>query len=357
VIQNIQTLRVIFALVVIAGHLDPLFFAMSLPNPADMIGIANDGFLIVSAFVIIHVSLRKPTTPLHFLGRRFARLVPFYWAITLLVAALVIVAPTLFKTTQVTAETLAKSLLFIPYIKHNDIVQPIVFVGWTMNYIVFFIALYAMFLRFFGRNAWMATSATLAGLALLGVVFQPTDVVLKFFTGPRQVSFALGALMAGLWFAHPVRPARLKSLNLRALALGLIAVAFAIRVSQEFWLPDFDMRFFGPFVSCAVVLGVLLLESNGDVHKGAMRDRIAEATFSIYLTHMFVTQAVLKTMRAFELQNIGMLLILLMIAFAGSIVLGLFVCKWIEKPLDKSVRDAWRWVAHRPMLLRRQPTD
>lgn len=350
-IQNIQTLRAVFALLVITGHLEVLYTYMGLVDPKHTIdGVATDGFLVVSAFVIIFSSLRKPTSGADFLGRRFARLVPFYWAITLFVAALDLLMPALFQSTHITAETLSKSLLFIPFVKHGEFVAPIVFVGWTMNYIVFFLALHATNLYLFGRRAWMATAGVLAGLAVYGFIAQPTDVVVKFFTGPRQLSFALGALMAGVWNARPVVPKIKHNLSLRAIAVGLMIAGVSIRIGQQIWFPHIDLRYVGPFMSSCVVLGALMLESNGDVHKGKVRDRIAEATFSIYLTHYFITQAAQKAVIHFDIHNMALLVAMLVAAYVGSVILGLLVCQWVEKPLDKVVRDGWRKLTERPQI-------
>lgn len=347
-IQNIQTLRVAFAMLVITGHLEVLYTYMGLVDPRHTIdGVATDGFLVVSAFVIIYSSLRKTVTGADFLGRRFARLVPFYWAITLFVTALDLLMPALFQSTHITAETLSKSLLFIPFVKHGEFVAPIVFVGWTMNYIVFFLALHAVNLYLFGKRAWIATAAILASLSIYGFVAQPTDVVVKFFTGPRQLSFALGALMAGVWNARPVVPKIKHNLSLRALALGLIIAGVSIRIGQQIWFPHIDLRYVGPFMSSCVVLGALMLESNGDVHTGKLRDRLAEATFSIYLTHYFITQAAQKTVIHFDIHNMPLLVAMLAASYLGAMILGVLVCQWVEKPLDKMVRDAWRKLTER----------
>lgn len=350
-IQNIQTLRVAFAMLVITGHLEVLYTYMGLVDPKHTIdGVATDGFLVVSAFVIIYSSLRKLTSGAEFMGRRFARLVPFYWAITLFVTMLDLLLPALFQNTHVTAETLSKSLLFIPFVKHDEFVAPIVFVGWTMNYIVFFIALHALNLYIFGKRAWMATAGVLTALALYGFIAQPHDVVVKFFTGPRQLSFALGALLAGLWNARPVAPKIKHSVSFRTLAIGLMITGLGVRIGQQIWLPHLDMRYVSPFASCLVVFGALLLETNGDVHKGRIRDRLAEATFSIYLTHYFITQAAQKTAMHFDIHNIPLLVAMAAAAYAGSLILGVLVCQFVEKPLDKTVRDMWRRLTERPQI-------
>ncbi|KAF0182646.1 MAG: acyltransferase 3 [Alphaproteobacteria bacterium] len=347
-IQNIQTLRVIFAFLVVTAHLQTIYTLMGLvKGPHGIDGVATDGFLIVSAFVIIFSDLRKQKPPLEFVGRRFARLVPFYWIITLFVAALCLAAPGLFRTTVVSPETLLKSLFFIPYAKHGDIVAPIVFVGWTMNYIVWFIVMHAVYLWLFGRNAWMATAATLAALALIGAALRPSDVVMNFFTGPRQISFAFGALAAGLWDRWPIRLDRHKSGGVRTLAIALITAALTVRFGQQIYFPAIDMRYVGPFAAIVVVFGALLLEANGDAHRGKWRDLLAEATFSIYLTHFFATQAAQKAAVALDVQHPVVLAGLALGAYIGTAVLGVVVCRWVEKPLDRLVRDGWRWASHR----------
>ncbi len=347
-IQNIQTLRVIFAFLVVTAHLQTIYTLMGLvKGPHGIDGVATDGFLIVSAFVIVFSDLRKPMAPLTFIGRRFARLVPFYWIITLFVGALCLAAPGLFRTTVVTPETLFKSIFFIPYVKQSGMVAPIVFVGWTMNYIVAFILMHAVYLKLFGRNAWMATSGTLAALALAGVVLRPSDVILNFFTGPRLISFAFGALAAGLWSRWPLQLARQKSTDVRLIAVALIAVALVVRFGQQIYFPALDMRYVGPFAAMAVVAGALMLEANGDVHKGKRRDMLAEATFSIYLTHFFATQAAQRVATALDVHNLAALAGLALCGYIGAGVLGVLVCRWIEKPLDRIVRDGWRFASTR----------
>ena len=342
-ILNIQTLRVFFAFLVVTAHLEPIYVALGLVDPARTISVgANDGFFIVSAFVIVYTSLRRPTSAAEFMGRRYSRLIPFYWAITLLTALLACVVPSLFQATRVTPETLTKSILFIPYLKHAHVVQPLVFVGWAMNYIVFVIAIHTAMKFVAGARAWLATAGMLLALAAIGAFTHPTDVVLAFYTGPRLVAFAFGVLLAGLWHNHPVTVTRPHNLSYRALAIGLIVGGFAARLGQQVLLREFDMRLVGPLASAAIVTGALLLEANGDRQHGAIRDRIAEATFSIYLTHYFVTQAVVKTLAHLTHPPTIALIGGLVVAYAGAAVLGVLVCQYVEKPLDLWARSAWR---------------
>jgi exopolysaccharide production protein ExoZ len=70
-----------------------------------------------------------------FLRRRFVRIVPPYWAFTFVLFAIAVKYPFLLKTTRPDVVELVKSLLFIPFAKANGIMQPVLFLGWTLNYV------------------------------------------------------------------------------------------------------------------------------------------------------------------------------------------------------------------------------
>jgi hypothetical protein len=61
------------------------------------------------------------------------RVVPLCWLLTLLMVAVALVAPGLFKTLKVQASTLAQSLLFIPHFSQSfpGVVWPLLVPGWT----------------------------------------------------------------------------------------------------------------------------------------------------------------------------------------------------------------------------------
>ncbi len=164
---NIQTLRVLFTLLVVTAHLDSIYALLGVERVTmALANISVDGFIVASAFLIPYTHAQRTRPPLGFLGRRLARLVPFYWFMTLAVAALALIAPQLFQNTVVTAETLFKSLFFIPYFKYSNVSEPIVFVGWTMNYFIFYILLHTLSLRFAGAWAWLSTSLVLTTLVI-----------------------------------------------------------------------------------------------------------------------------------------------------------------------------------------------
>ena len=133
-IDSIQLLRFLAALAVIGVHL-PLINAG---------GFGVDIFFFISGFIISYVTIRGRD---HFLLKRIIRVVPIYWLLTFGVFGLAAIAPTLLNNTTADLVHLAKSLFFVPFDKNGSGLFPVLFVGWTLNYEMFFLR------PVLGRNA------------------------------------------------------------------------------------------------------------------------------------------------------------------------------------------------------------
>ncbi len=343
VLFNIQTLRVLFTFMVVTAHLEPIFLVLGVwqfVSPLTYISI--DGFILVSAFLIAYTHALRPRSPLGFIGRRMSRLVPFYWFMTIVVSLLALAVPALFMTTVVTPETFLKSMFFIPYEKSPDRVYPIVFVGWTMNLFVFYMAIHALSLKFAGARAWLATAGILTALALAGLLFQPKDVVLAFFTQPRLFSFVAGILLCTWWLhvRHTIVPQPLPAWFKPALlAMGVAALVTV--TLRDVLLPGVNPRFIGPVLAGCVVVAAILLERAGAVHRSRLRDTLANASFTIYLTHYFLTQAANKIVLALDITSPAVIVPLLAATYVGVAIVGVAASRMLEEPMEKLVRDGW----------------
>src|SRR6266536_1362084 len=87
VLYNLHLLRVIAALGVVYFHTTS---TAGLRLDWDVGSRGVDVFFVISGFIIAHIGTSKPE---HFFRRRLIRVVPFYWAATLLVFAVAFVAP------------------------------------------------------------------------------------------------------------------------------------------------------------------------------------------------------------------------------------------------------------------------
>lgn len=342
-ILNIQTLRVLFTFMVVTAHLETVYAVIGLDQVIRAFDrISVDGFLVVSAFLIPYTHARRPRPPLDFVGRRLARLVPFYWAVTLAVSVLCLIAPQLFMSTVVNATTLFKSLFFIPYEKRPDIYEPIVFVGWTMTYFIFYILLHGLSLKLAGKRAWIMTTAVLSALVILGLIFKPTDAIGITFTNLRLLPLIAGLLLCTWWLHVQDRivpsplPKWFKPACYAAIAAGFVAVWF-----RDILFPGVHPRVVGTVFASLSVGAAIILNRAGVVHHSKLRDTLADASFTIYLTHFFITQATMKIVPLLGITSPLIIVPMLIATYIGVAILGVLASKWVELPLEKAVRDWW----------------
>jgi len=199
--------------------------------------------------------------------------------------------PTLLQTTRADWGELAKSLAFIPFEKDHGLMMPVLFVGWTLNYEMFFYLLFALGLALPGKKAGpLAVICCLVFLAVVGLVEHPQSVFGRFYTNTIVLDFALG-VMVGLTHTH---------LPLQATASGKVAVASLVVAGTILVLvlplifPGVSTFPVGGLPACLIVGGALILERWGWVVKAGWCLVIGNASYSIYLTHPLVTEAAQK---------------------------------------------------------------
>ena len=109
-----------------------------------------DVFFVISGFIMVHASTRlfgAEGGARAFLARRIARIVPIYWAVTTLYLAVALAVPDLLNRELLGWPLVVASYLFIPMARPDGLVQPLYGLGWTLNYEMFFYALFAVAVR------------------------------------------------------------------------------------------------------------------------------------------------------------------------------------------------------------------
>lgn len=335
-INNIQGLRAVAASAVVLVHLNELFRTVGLDSECGAAGV--DLFFVISGFVMVLATKKREQGAIHFLKNRIARIVPIYWLLTLTLFSLTLIAPSLLQATTADPLELLKSLAFIPFMKSNGLVQPTLFVGWTLNYEMFFYLLFALGLILKSPKVGLiATIATLISLVVVGELLQPSNVLIKFYTSPVMLEFGFGMIAALLAerMGRGLKPPT--ALLLRATALAA-----------------FTILFFGPLIwpqapqvvvlggsSFILVLAAVALERAGLSLNNRYVLLIGEASYALYLTHPWVTQTVQRL--AFMFHPTGILsLIFIFVAFVVAILMGVMIHLFIELRLTKFARTLLR---------------
>src|SRR5918994_6603978 len=184
-----------------------------------------DVFFVISGFIMVHASAWLFGTAEGrrvFLARRIARIVPIYWAVTTLYLAIALAAPALLNVEFIGWKRVLASYLFIPLARPDGVVQPLYSLGWTLNYEMFFYALFALAIVLPYRRAIAALAGTLLALVALGSVVRLPEPF-AFWTSPILLEFAFG-LGLGHLRAQGVTIGRAAQLALATAGLALLAL-------------------------------------------------------------------------------------------------------------------------------------
>jgi peptidoglycan/LPS O-acetylase OafA/YrhL len=331
---NVQMLRALAAFAVVLVHVEPLAVRAGLPERSLHFGTTGvDLFFVISGMIMVVTTADGRQTPLGFLRNRLTRIAPLYWSITLLVFAMALLSPALLQSTTADPVHLLKSLAFVPYVRPSGDVNPIVFVGWSLNYEMMFYLLFALGLLW--RRRWAGVAAT--GLVLVASVFaalwlKPSDPVLGFYSQPMVLEFAagmaLGLLLPRLRFGRRWRWAAAAA---GATAFGLMLASSALWPGQRIWAV--------PVLATAVVAAAVAAERGGLAVRQGWILLLGAASYAVYLTHFFCTQTVIK---AAERLSLGPALSVALIpaTFVVVGVVGVMTHRALELPLTKLARRA-----------------
>jgi exopolysaccharide production protein ExoZ len=291
-------------------------------------------FFIISGFIMVQTTGTGSFDPRRFLSRRVRRVAPIYWFVTLLVTALTLLVPQIFHRTLFDLKHLIHSLLFIPMYDPAGKagIVPIFRLGWTLNFEMFFYLIFA----FTFALGLMARAVTLTlffvACILLGMAVSFEGAVPRFYTQIDTLGF-----VAGVW---------LGVLNLRGRLLlgnGAIAALLALSTAILLYIIGF-YHLIRPLVSTQVLLVVacaahvaLLLAIVDQRHRRVSPAwlHIGDASYSIYLFHMFaigaVTSIALRLPDALTIPMIG-------VAMVAGLVAGLLGYRLVERPLNQLMR-------------------
>lgn len=336
-LQSVQILRAIAALAVVAFH-----FAQSLAIdfkliPLDSFTMGSDGvdiFFVISGFIMAYTTARDDQrSPGDFAWKRLARIVPLYWVLTLAVFAIGIVAPSLLNSGGATWEELGKSLAFIPYERADGRVQPVLFLGWTLNYEMFFYAVFTVALMLVPKWRLQAVVGVMAVMATIGYAY-PGDlgVLGRFYTNGIILEFVWGCLLFVAWNRWPAR--------LRAISWIWIPGTLLLLL-QNFWNIPLPREIEKGLPALMIVGGVLAMTVKDGVVSRVFR-AIGDASYSLYLGHPYAIGICVKLSAALLGATVFGAMAAGTLTLAVSVAAALLSFHILEKPSNTLLRGLWR---------------
>ena len=282
-----------------------------------------DLFFAISGFLMWTTTATPGAEVRRFVVSRVRRIVPLYWIATLLTLALSTLAPKFFYQATWEPVHVVKSLLFVPQIGVAGGIFPVLYQGWTLQYEMFFYALFALCLCFApGVRLWLLT-AIIGALSLTGMfLLDSPGPLLATYTDPICLEFLAGALVARLCAAWrmPTGP-----------ALALLVVA-----ATAFWLSNSfaaELDIYGSLanaVSAAGIVGALVwIEQAGRLPRLGWLKFGGEASYAIYLFQL------IGFFFADRLGHTWPLATRVPLYAASAVAAGLAFYAWVEKPLQR----------------------
>lgn len=322
-LPSLQLLRFFAALSVVLFHVGSGLAQEypNLSNPFSLGLFGVDVFFVLSGFIMAYAT-DPARGSLHFALRRVARIVPLYWFLTLALVGIALVLPQLLNSTKVSAEALGKSLLFIPYEKPNGAVQPILFLGWTLCYEMFFYAIYCIALNA-GRMTIPVAALGLMAFVAFGWVWPPETALGKFYTAPILIEFILGMGLFVLFSKLKPKPSVLA-------AVGCILVSVTL-----FYTLQGQSRFLAIGLPSAAIVAAFLCLPYRDGRAMTFLVLLGDASYSLYLSHPYVIQLPIKVLG--DRFGLPVTAIAAVFAVAIAILLSILLYFWIEKPAQRAI--------------------
>ena len=326
VILPIQYLRGVAAMMVVWHHAAGQVSGMSAIVPWVFGTSGVDLFFVISGFIMVVTTSATGIGPAEFWRRRIVRVVPLYWLLTIAMVAVAFVAPQLFKTLKVAPATLLQSLLFIPHFSHSfpGVVWPLLVPGWTLNFEMFFYAVFGLALLLPERSRLLPLVALFVALTTIGYAFGPfASAAAQTYTHPMLLEFAAGASIAAWWLSGRWRLPPATSWAL----IGAGAVLLVLRDHE-------------PFGTSTQIVGAVLvvigaLDARFASWRSPLLQALGDASYSLYLTHIFTLGAlrVVWTRVVPEPPGVVATLVFMAISLVVCAVVGWLVFRWIESPL------------------------
>jgi peptidoglycan/LPS O-acetylase OafA/YrhL len=340
-LDSIQTMRGLAALLVAALHLDGTLGLLGHPQALPDLTIGAFGvdlFFVISGFIMVHTAgddFGSARAAGAFLLRRSIRVVPLYWAMTLVFVAVALVAPFAAEAGRPTLAQVSASLLFLPYPRADGAVLPVHPLGWTLNYEMLFYALFAAGLALPRRLALVGIALLLCGGALAARVLGPLPLPWSFWLDSIVAEFAFGM---GLAVAH-ARGVRLP--RIAGAALILAGAALALLYVPHLNGPVLPRGLGWGVPALMVMAGAVLVpwrRAPGWLARPLVR--LGDASYSLYLLHLLVFLAGRRIWTMSGLAALAHPLVFAALAMAGAIVASLLMWRWFEVPVTA-------WLARR----------
>jgi exopolysaccharide production protein ExoZ len=322
-LHALQYLRALAALAVVYSHTSIQVEGYS-AYLKDVGSFGVDIFFVISGFIMIYIA-KADTRPAAFLIARIRRVVPLYWFFTVLMAAILIVVPNVFKSTVFGWDTFFMSLFFVPHwsVAHEGYVWPIVAPGWSLIFEMYFYLLFATSLFLPQRYRVAFITVVISIVFVIGTIHHDgVSAMAQFFSKSMVFEFILGMLLA-VAFQRGFRIPSSTAWFLLIFSFSLLLLELPFPRIFEYGVP-----------SLLVVMACLYIrigQYNWAVYLG-------DASYALYLSHIFTLGVLRKFVAPLLGEGATAAYLFVLISLTVCIIVSIFIHKYVDNWLLRRER-------------------
>ena len=331
-IYNLQLLRALAAISVVFLHVTS---DAGLNVNFGVGGYGVDLFFVISGFTMAYIGQMPAGT---FFLRRCIRIVPLYWAATIGAFIVSWAAPNLVESATASVPHLLHSLVFLPFPNRLGDMQPTLALGWTLNYEMYFYALFTVGLAIAPRYAGVVASSLLLIIAEAIRIGGFQDKAITFYSDPIVYEFLFGIVVYYAVNAASAVQMKFGALPKCGILFVCASAAVAVLLLQERLLPDSRVVFAG-LPSALLVFSLIVIEQKHHISPSAKwLVLLGDASYVLYLTHPFVVYGAIRLcMRPSQMGSLDLALATLGLTLL-AIIAAITIHKVLESPILEFLR-------------------
>ncbi len=341
-LNSVQALRAFAAASVMIGH---LFGEISQSEGVQLDAFGYpwasgvDVFFVISGFIMIYTNFNEfgsKGAPLRFVVRRIIRVVPLYYLFTTMMIGVIVFMPGALGTARFDIWQFVSSYLFWPYERYDGAVRPILSLGWTLNYEMFFYALFAIALSVRRPIGVSVLLMTMTLLVILNLYFSIDLLPFRFWFSSIIFEFCFG-LAIGYGYCRVGKIKLGKWTSFLPYLLPITAFIVFDAPHPDNYYPNFIC--WG--VPAALLVAAFVFFFPWELEEKLPRPLLAlgDSSFALYLSHPFSYNIAIRIWAMF-LPTGGAWGYGLFFASAGfCFVVAHFVCVFVEKPILKYLQE------------------
>lgn len=351
---SIQMYRAFAALAVVFFHAEhEVSRSLNIPNLvpalvtkyASVGGAGVDLFFVISGFIMMFIhfdDFGKSGTPKRFIENRLKRIVPNYWLLTTVAVAVLVFFPSVFHNNRtIDWSWVAASYLFVPWTSQAGISVPLLGLGWTLNYEMYFYVIFSILLFTNRVTAIMLLCVIFLGSVTLGEIFGHSGPLTKMLSSWLLLEFLAGCLL-GIIFKSGFRITVGVAWIFVIIAVIVLAISPAGRNDGN--ASGFQRFIFYGLPAMALIGSATLYHSVKPIRQfQSWLHVIGNSSYSLYLTHVFSLPFAALILNRLGIQLPWYLGLAVLVLF--SILVGLLFWMAFERPVQglfrkRSLRNA-----------------